>query len=121
MSAPGQQEDHLSKSSNNESSILQLVVVPDGCTDEIVGIERLTSGFNRRYNACPVVFTGTLKDAIKEAFQSKEVIECIDCLLNHLISSRNVHYLSISITIKVSIRISSVNEYYVMKESSNIF
>lgn len=75
MSVPGQQEEHLSKSSPSKINSSFLSVVPDGCTDEIAGIEHLTSGLNRRYNACPVVFTGTLKDAIKEAFQSKEVIE----------------------------------------------
>ena len=77
MSVPGQKEEHLSKSSSTKMNYSFFVssVVPDGCTDEIDGIEHLTSGLHRRYNACPVVFTGTLKDAIKEAFQSKEVIE----------------------------------------------
>ncbi len=49
------------------------LLVADGCTDEIVGIEHLTLCLNRRYNSCPVVFTGTLKNAINEAFNSKEV------------------------------------------------
>jgi len=52
-------------------------IVLDGCKDDIIGIEHLTSCLNRRYNSCPVVFTGTLKDAIKEAFNSKEIKEVL--------------------------------------------
>jgi len=70
MSAPAEHEDHL---------------IPDECKDEITGIEHLTSCLNRRYNSCPVVFTGTLKDAIKEAFTSKEIKERLPLLIyiNH--------------------------------------
>jgi hypothetical protein len=51
------------------------LIVPDECKDEIIGIEHLSSCLNRRYNSCPVVFTGALKDALKEAFSPKEIKE----------------------------------------------
>ncbi|CAF1309725.1 unnamed protein product [Rotaria sordida] len=60
MNAPSECEDHL---------------IPNECKDEITAIEHLTSCLNRRYNSCPVVFTGTLKDALNEAFNSKEIKE----------------------------------------------
>ncbi|CAF0892883.1 unnamed protein product [Rotaria sp. Silwood1] len=60
MDAPPEFEDHL---------------MPDGCKDEITAIEHFTSCLNRRFNSCPVVFTGTLEDALKEAFNSKEIKE----------------------------------------------
>ncbi len=53
------------------------IIVLDECKDEIIGIVHLSSCLNRRYNSCPVVFTGTLKDALKEAFNSKDIKEVI--------------------------------------------
>jgi hypothetical protein len=50
-------------------------IVPDECKDEIAGIEHLTLCLNRRYNSCPIVFTGTLKDALKEAFSPQKIRE----------------------------------------------
>jgi len=66
MSAPAEHEDHL---------------IPDECKDEVTAIEHLTSCLNRRYNSCPVVFPGTLKGAIKEAFSSKEIKERLPLLI----------------------------------------
>jgi hypothetical protein len=78
MDAPSEAEDHLSEKKNNYAEIYSLFIVPDKCTDEIAGIEHLTSCLNRRYNSCPVVFPGVLKDALKEAFVSKEIKEVTD-------------------------------------------
>jgi len=50
-------------------------LVPDQCKNELEGIEHLIKCLNRRFNAYPVVFMGTLKDALKEAFSPKEIKE----------------------------------------------
>ncbi|UJR21465.1 hypothetical protein I4U23_024550 [Adineta vaga] len=60
MDAPPEHEDHL---------------IPDGCKDEIVGIEHLKSCLNRRYNSCPIVFIGSLSDALKGAFDLNDIKE----------------------------------------------
>jgi hypothetical protein len=80
MAAPAEFEDHLSERNIRWRNILILIIdsiVLDGCKDDIIGIEHLTSCLNRRYNSCPVVFTGTLKDSIKEAFNSKDIKEVV--------------------------------------------
>jgi hypothetical protein len=40
-----------------------------------VGIEHLIKCLNRRFSAYPAVFMGTLKEALKEAFNKKETTE----------------------------------------------
>jgi hypothetical protein len=50
-------------------------LIPDECQNEIIGIEHLTKCLNRRFNAYPAVFMGTLKEALKEAFNQKEITE----------------------------------------------
>jgi hypothetical protein len=80
MSAPAEYEDHLSERNIRQRYMLIFIfylIVLDGCQDETVGIDHLTSCLNRRYNSCPVVFTGTLKDAVNEAFNSKEIKEVL--------------------------------------------
>ncbi|CAF1028248.1 unnamed protein product [Adineta steineri] len=60
MDVPSEFEDHL---------------IPEGCKDEIVAIEHLSLCLNRRYSSCPIFFSGTLQDALKEAFNSNDVKE----------------------------------------------
>jgi hypothetical protein len=81
MAAPSEHEDHLSEQERLFYLSIFFIIVPDGCKDELTGIEHLTSCLNRRYNSCPVVFPGTLKDALKEAFGSKEIQEVKECSL----------------------------------------
>jgi hypothetical protein len=42
--------------------------VPDQCQNEVVGIDSFYACFTRRYNACPVFFSGSLQDACEAAF-----------------------------------------------------
>ncbi|CAF2677035.1 unnamed protein product [Rotaria sp. Silwood2] len=41
---------------------------PPKCENEIVGIDSLTKCFEQRYDACPVFFRGSLRDACQAAF-----------------------------------------------------
>lgn len=54
---------------------LSILIVPDQCKHEVEGLEHLTKCLNRRFSAYPVVFMGTLKEGIKEAFNQKEITE----------------------------------------------
>ena len=77
MEAPPEFEDRLSKK-NKRLSMIEIyfnIVVPDQCKNEIEGIEHLSKCLNRRFNAYPAVFLGTLKDALKEAFSAKDINE----------------------------------------------
>ncbi|CAF0835411.1 unnamed protein product [Rotaria sordida] len=60
MDAPPEFEDHL---------------IPDQCKDEIIGVEHLVKCLNYRFNAYPIVFMGTLKQALLEALSPKDVNE----------------------------------------------
>jgi hypothetical protein len=42
--------------------------VPTQCQNEVVAIESFHACFMRRYNSCPVFFTGSLQDACQAAF-----------------------------------------------------
>jgi len=55
--------------------IILFIKVPDECQNEVVGIESFYSCLTRRYNACPIFFTGSLQDACEEAFSSTVVKE----------------------------------------------
>lgn len=52
-----------------------MFIVPDQCKNELEGLEHLTKCLNRRFSAYPAVYMGTLKDAVKEAFNQKEILE----------------------------------------------
>jgi hypothetical protein len=78
MDAPPEFEDRLSMKKNIyriEIYLFEFFLVPDQCKNELEGIEHLIKCLNRRFNAYPVVFMGTLKDALKEAFSQKEITE----------------------------------------------
>lgn len=78
MSVPAQHEDCLSEKCIRRlfrCSFFFVITVCDGCKDEVQGIEHLVSCLNRRYNSSPVVFVGTLKDAIKTSWDSKNYRE----------------------------------------------
>jgi hypothetical protein len=49
--------------------------VPDGCQNEIVGIQSLSECFHRRYDACPEFFSGSLQGACEAAFSSPVIKE----------------------------------------------
>ncbi|CAF4409859.1 unnamed protein product [Rotaria sp. Silwood2] len=48
---------------------------PDECLNEIIGIESFYKCFERRYDACPAFFAGSLQDACQEAFKSTVIQE----------------------------------------------
>jgi hypothetical protein len=75
MDAPPEFEDRLSMKNNIFYRIENIFLVPDQCKNEIEAIEHLTKCLNRRFNAYPVVFMGTLKDSLKEAFSQKQITE----------------------------------------------
>ena len=51
------------------------VAVPEGCRDEVQGIETLFTCFMERYNECPAFFMGSLRDACRKAFDSPVIRE----------------------------------------------
>jgi hypothetical protein len=78
MDAPPEFEDHLSMKKKRRFVGLKFrfkCLVPDKCKNESEALEHLTKCLNRRFNAYPAVFMGTLKDAVKEAFSQKETTE----------------------------------------------
>jgi len=50
-------------------------IVPDQCQNEIVGIDSLTECFDRRYDACPAFYPGSLREACETAFSSTAIKE----------------------------------------------
>ncbi|UJR07916.1 hypothetical protein I4U23_012199 [Adineta vaga] len=48
---------------------------PDNCEDETAGIEAMSKCFLQRYDACPVFFTGSLREALDAAFSPSTVQE----------------------------------------------
>ncbi|CAF4255601.1 unnamed protein product, partial [Adineta steineri] len=48
---------------------------PDECPSETVGIESMYVCFDRRYDACPAFFTGSLQEACEEALSSTTITE----------------------------------------------
>ena len=59
-----------------------MFIVPDQCKNEIEGLEHLVKCLNHRFNGYPVVFMGTLKDAVKEAFNQKDIGEVREWSMN---------------------------------------
>ncbi len=47
--------------------------VPNECQNEIIGIEFFYKCFEQRYDACPVFFMDSLRDACQGAFSSKVI------------------------------------------------
>ncbi|CAF0823791.1 unnamed protein product [Rotaria sp. Silwood1] len=60
MDAPPEFEDHL---------------IPDQCKDELAGIEHLVKCLDYRFHAYPVVFMGSLRQALIEALSPKDINE----------------------------------------------
>ncbi|CAF2397266.1 unnamed protein product [Rotaria sp. Silwood2] len=60
MEAPPEFEDHL---------------IPDQCKDESAGIDHLVKCLNYRFHAYPIVFMGSLRQALIEALSPKQMSE----------------------------------------------
>ncbi|CAF0948374.1 unnamed protein product, partial [Didymodactylos carnosus] len=44
-------------------------LIPDRCTDQVAALENFNKVFQRRYNSCPVIYIGSLQEAVQEAFK----------------------------------------------------
>jgi hypothetical protein len=49
---------------------MDLFTVPDECRNETIGIDYFYKCFEQRYDACPIFFPGSLRDACASAFSS---------------------------------------------------
>lgn len=60
-------------------------LIPDKCCDETGAIEHMIQCFSRRYQNYPVLFVGTLVEALKDAFKAKRLEERAPLLIfvNH--------------------------------------
>jgi len=98
--------------------------VPDKCQNYVNGIESFYACFQRRYNACPTLYPGSLRDACKEAFSSKIIEEVRSSLLlshKRLFPFSTVQYSSTYIMTKASLATCFVQIYSATRLLLNIY
>ncbi|CAF1429463.1 unnamed protein product [Adineta steineri] len=75
FSADNDSEERDKKISGNSDRGRDPPPFPDECPSETVGIESMYVCFDRRYDACPAFFTGSLQEACEEALSSTTITE----------------------------------------------